>query len=76
MLSQADPGQRRQGGQLGSPVEKNEKDSKQRRRGGRDKTRSSSALHRVFLERRGEMHTGSVRIQHKSPVSVRTCVCA
>lgn len=76
MLSQVDPGQRRKGSQLGSPVEKNEKDAEQRRHGRRDETRGSSALHRVFLERSGEMHTGSVKIQHKSLVSVRTCVCA
>lgn len=53
MLSQADPGQRRKGGRLGSPVEKNKKDAEQRRGGGRDETRGSSALHRVFLERSG-----------------------
>lgn len=54
MLSQAKPGQRRQGGQLGSPVEKNEEDGEQRRHGGRDQRCGASTLHGVFLERSGE----------------------
>lgn len=74
MPSQADPSQRCNGGQLWSPVEKNQKDGEQRCHGGRDEAYGSSALHRVLLERRNADRKCQNATQ-KCSMRAHVCVC-